>query len=122
MSVGWSVSLVSAAATQTVVKTLADATANATDDASNQEESDDGDNDPDPEDGTTFSGQTSSVEASKWSVNISLLVTIGNRLETSTVLDTDATPPLLEEALHFSLSIVGSLVDIIIYIQKVPVC
>ena len=106
-----------------LVETLADSTADAADDSSDEEEGDGGDDDPDPEDGTAFSGETTEVDAQATNsgVNVRVLVTIGDNVKTSAVLDTDSSPPLLEETLHLLLSIVGSLVDIIIDIQEMSV-
>lgn len=121
MSVGWGVALVSAAATQTVVETFADSTANAADDASNQEEDNCSNDSPDPPLGTAFSGNSSKVDASKRCVHGSVLVAVGHHIKTSTVLNTHSSPPPLEEPLNLFLGIVGSLVDVIIDVQEVPV-
>jgi len=121
MSIGRSVALVTTATAQTVVEALADSTANAADDASNEEEDYDGEDDPDPEDGAALSGHAAEVDVSDGGVHAGALVTIGNNVETGAVHDAHSTPKLLEETLHFLLSIVGCLVDVVIDVQQVSV-
>ena len=108
-SVGWRVSLVSAAATETVVDTLTEAADQAANAGPNQEEGDRAQHQPNPDVGSTLTIHSSEA---------GLLVTVGKIVHTLLVQQARLTPEGGKEAIDLTLGVLKSFVDVVLSVEE----
>ena len=108
-SVGWRVSLVPTAATETVVDTLTESTEQAADAGANQEDGNPSQDQPNPDVGSTLTIHTSEA---------GLLVAVGNIVHALVVQQTGFSPEGSKEAINLTFGVLKSLVDVILGVEE----
>ena len=108
-SVGRSVSLIPAAATETVVDTPTESTEETADTGADQEDGNPSQDEPHPDVGSTLTVHTSDA---------SLLVAVGEVLQALVVQHAHFSPEGGKEAINLTFGILKSLVDVILSVEE----
>ena len=108
-SVGRSVSIVTTAATETVVDTFAESTEQAAHTGANQEDSNPSQYEPNPDVGSTLTIQTQ---------DSGVLVTVGHVLHAVVIQHADFSPEGSKEAINLIFGILKSFIDVIFSVEE----
>jgi len=120
MSICWSVSLIPAAAAQTIVETFAESTANAADTCTEEEEDDGSQDKPDPEVRSTLT--INCQRSQELFGDSSILVAVGNIFHTLVISHTLSSPKLLHKSLQFLIYFIEGFIDVIVSISPFTNC